>query len=550
VRRVRAILVAAFLTLAALLAAPERGAAQARTVERGFELLEAGRASEAEAHFEAILRDDPRSLGAAEGLVWARLRLGDLERAAQAADLRLGLEPGDAQWQSKRLGVLAQVRSRREEAVAGYRDLLRVRPRDLALHLELARVLSWMPQRLGEAVEAYRVAVALEPGSREARLGLGRTLSWTGQLGEAATVLDSLLEEGSPDAEALATRAQVALWSGDRGRALLCARQALGLDGESAAAREVLDDVEALLAPRTGVRATYSSESTPFRRFVVAAPLVEFHLRAETRVRFEAAYSWFRDGEDVIERRTVGGSLRQELPLESYVDLLYRHHAPEDVAATHQFDVEVGGRQLWRALTLRAGVRRRAIVDEGKVYEDVAYLQSVGSGGTTLQGIRDRLQVLEGHGGLALAPAPFLYAYADGARGRVNERPRNDRSAVAAGLGVNVLRLADVLPDHDLTVKYDFFYLSYARGSPAYFSPDGFRVHAPGIEYRVRFLPRSVLGVEAGLPLRSGARPGYTAGTYFRLALSDRLHVEARGRITDDTEFRIKSATAGVSFRF
>jgi SpoVK/Ycf46/Vps4 family AAA+-type ATPase len=83
-----------------------------------------------------------------------------------------------------------------------------------------------------EAVEEYREALALDP-SEELRLSLARAFLSLGRTGEAAVLVDVVLEDG-PSAAALALRSRLLLNEGDLDGARDAYRQAVAVDVELA----------------------------------------------------------------------------------------------------------------------------------------------------------------------------------------------------------------------------------------------------------------------------------------------------------------------------
>jgi tetratricopeptide (TPR) repeat protein len=583
-RTVAALLIGSLFTVSAWAAAPvavPHLPQDAPTVEKGFKQLEAGDAGAAEATFQAVLVADPRSVGAYEGLVWTYMKMGQVDQAALMADKRLALTPNDEAWQKKRLAILSQSPARRDSGIAGYRDWSKAHPHDLTAMLRLAELLSWTPGKLPEAVAEYRAALALANDDREARLGLARTLAWNGQSREAAPIYDALLSENPNDADALVGRAQIARWNGDRatalrllkrgsdahpddgrffaeaarvaldggqrGVALSDARQAVRSSPNLPDAKEALSLAEHATATRIGVRVSGSDESTGFRRNSVGLPL-ELYPFADTRLRIEPAYEKDEDDFDQLNRPNVGLAVLQGLSSSAYLSGQYRAYFPQDAGTTHEVGGELGFRPWSGRLELRGGVRRRALVDAPVGYEDVAFLSGVGSGGTTVAGIRERLQTTERYVGFTAAPRPGIYLYGNGTQGDLSDD--NSNRSVAAGLGVDVFALLGVLPRHSLTIKYDYFYLDFDQLSTRYFSPGNFQVHTPGVDWRYHATDSLTAGLEAGVPMRVGGSTGYVAGGFFSWSASPRLSIEGRVRVVDDTQYHVTSFTLGPRIIF
>jgi len=436
-------------------------------------------------------------------LVYAYLQLGELERAGQAADARLTAAPNDAAWKEKRLSILGQIPSRRPEAILGLQQLVEQKPQDLESRTKLAQLLSWTPGRLDDAVKEYRAAVAIAPNNYLARRGLAQVLSWNNASAEAVTVYDALLAENPNDIDVLLGRAQVARWTGDRATAsrllarglaaspkdasLLAeqsrldldsgrrtaaaqkANEALALSPALDAAKEAQAAVLAATATRAQVKMAYSDDSSGFRSSVINTS-VELYPRPDTRVRIEPGYAEYRDNIDRIKRPNLGIGVRQGLPAGFTANALFRAYFPDNVKATHETQGELVWQPFELPFAVTGGMRRRAIVDSPLGYEDVAHFGRIGSGGTTVAGIRQRLQITERVLGFTANPITGMYVYGEATRGTQSDD--NRRRSVAAGLGLDVFRYADILPKHSLTLKYDIYRLSFDRVSEIYFSPN------------------------------------------------------------------------------
>ncbi len=549
------------------------------SLERANALLQDGQPAQAEEAFSALLEREPGNQAALEGLVWAYMAMGDTQRAALAADNRLALTPDDLGWLDRWALVMSELPERRDEAIAAYQRLVEQRPEDLELRLRLARQLSWSEHRLHEALEVYRAAVELEPESRPAQLGLAQVLSWSGRVTEAAQRYDDLLAENPEDVDALFGRAQLARWAGDLRLAdsllrfaellapddprLAAERARLELDRDHWTAayrardealrlapdlyetREAHQVLSRARAPRAGVKLTLSEESTPFWRRQLTA-WGELRPLPDTRLRPELTGTVFEDKTGSIRRGSLGLQVRQGgFPQGFAVTGSYRYHRLQGGGRTHEPAGELALRPAEGPLLLRAGARRRAMVDLPPGYEDIAYLEGVGSGGTDVDGVRDRLQVGEGYLAAVVNPLAGTYAYAELLLGRVCDG--NGRRSAAAGLGADMLAMTERT---DLVLKYDFYGLAYTRWSPDYFSPRPFLVHTPGVDLRFRFGGWATLGGEVGLPIEPGEHVGYRLGAFFRLEPLQRLMVEGRVQVMDDTRFRQSAGTLGALLVF
>lgn len=451
----------------------------------------------------------------------------------------------------------------------------------LRVQLELAQNLSWTPGKLAEAVAEYRKAESMAPESHRARLGLARVLAWNGQNEEAARRFDELLAENPDDVEALLGRAQVARWTGGLGeadRGLARAERLRGEDPRLAAERAQLDlalgrfssarraagrarrlapeafetkeaqgAVDRALAGRFTVKTTFSEESTPFTRLTQIAR-AEFYPLGGLRLRPMAANARFAVPGDEVERRSAGLSARHALGLGVAVQAGYVYHTIRGVSGSDEVEAQLTGRPFYGPFSLSAGWRRRPIVDLPVTFEDIAYLEAAGSGGSTVASLRRGLNVREGFLSASVSPFSGAYSYVDAAGGRVNDG--NDRRSVAAGLGWNAAGvMLDAGSPHSLTLTYDYYNLGYSRPSPDYFSPHALPIHTPGVSWRY-IRPAFALGAHGGRQLRNRSNPGYATGAFLRVSLGPSFVVEARGQFMDTTAYRIMSATGGISVVF
>jgi hypothetical protein len=202
-------------------------------------------------------------------------------------------------------------------------------------------------------------------------------------------------------------------------------------------------------------------------------------------------------------------------------------------------------RSVWKSLALRAGGRRRSIVDSPPPYEDVAYFEGVGSGGATLAAIEERTQISEGYVGVSFSPLAASYVYGEAAFGSLNDG--NDATTAVWGLGIDLLQHALAEPTgHELRLRYDSYYLAMDELAPAYFSPEQFNVHTPSLEWRWRPFGRAVVGASTGISLRAGSSPGWNVGGFGRVPIRGPFQLETRVFRSDDTQFQITSATLAL----
>jgi tetratricopeptide (TPR) repeat protein len=563
--------------------------------------LSAGRPAQAALAFESILDANPDRVDALDGLIHARLAMGDAEGACRIVDARLARRPDDAAFARWRLSLLGRAPSRRSEAIDGLTALVAAEPEDVDAWRELALYLSWTPGQLTPAIEAWRRAHALAPEDAATRVSLARTLAWAGENDASRAIYDQLLLEQPEHLDALLGRAQLARWTAHLGAArqylararkvapedprLLAEMSRVYLDsGRVGAARRAADRahtaapglyeadearaaVRKAVAPEVGGRVTFTDETTGIRRLTVAAG-VGLRPLPDTAVRVEPSFDQFSshgtDTQSTADRFSVGVDVRQGgLPQGLYARAGYRLGVWTAGDLTHQGAAELGAARpgdlpLW----LHVGARHRLLTDARVDERERLPLMLSGSGGATWAGVVDRVGIDEVYAGVAAAPSPGMYLYGDGAYGRVPgniQRPpglgdmpavveENVRWSIAAGGGQDVLRLFGVR-GHALTVRYDLYALSVTAEDVRYYSPSLHLSHTPGLAWA--WSPGVIsLGVEAGVPLRADAPVGWLAGAQVGVQAGDHLEIAARFKATDDTAWRALGGTLSVTGRW
>lgn len=91
---------------------------------------------------------------------------------------------------------------------------------DFEARLQLARLLSYQPRMLTEAVGEYQILLRQKPENLAVRLELARILVQLKRYAEASAQLQAIIRVRPKDAEALALMAQIALYSGDYSKAI------------------------------------------------------------------------------------------------------------------------------------------------------------------------------------------------------------------------------------------------------------------------------------------------------------------------------------------
>lgn len=137
-------------------------------------LLQQGRFVEAIPVYEAILRREPRNIGAANLLGIALMQTGRLEEAAAAIRKALRADPNqpDAHYN---LAVVLQTLGRPDEAIVHLQNLIELRPDDPQARNNLGVTLKALG-RFEAAAEAYGKAIALKPDYAEAHANFAAVL--------------------------------------------------------------------------------------------------------------------------------------------------------------------------------------------------------------------------------------------------------------------------------------------------------------------------------------------------------------------------------------
>jgi AAA+ superfamily predicted ATPase len=116
-----------------------------------------------------------------------------------------------------------------DDAIAALREALKVSPTNVPLHKHLAESLLKLG-RFDEAEAAYRAGLAVAPHHVELKLGLAGAYFQQQKNSPALVVIEDLLEQSEPPAEAYMWHAKLLLRAGEPQRAAYQYREALELD--------------------------------------------------------------------------------------------------------------------------------------------------------------------------------------------------------------------------------------------------------------------------------------------------------------------------------
>ena len=146
----------------------------AQDFARAMALLQHGRFAEAIPIYQAILRHEPKNIGALNLLGVSLMQAGRLEDAAGAIKRALAIDPdqGPAHYN---LGTILHSLGRYEEAVSHFEQAIRLDPNDAQAQNNLGASLKNLG-KMEEALGAYQAAVRLQPGFFEAHLNVGNAL--------------------------------------------------------------------------------------------------------------------------------------------------------------------------------------------------------------------------------------------------------------------------------------------------------------------------------------------------------------------------------------
>jgi Flp pilus assembly protein TadD len=155
------------------------------------------------------------------GLRWSRVE----RRVGAGVAVVLALAAGEEVWRLGRVQRLAEEASaalgagRAEEALEGYRDLLRLSPGDASARRKEAIALATLG-RIDEALASFGRAVELTPRDAAAHDDYGRGLLMAGRLDEAATQLEAARALTPEDPQVLFMLARMRLSQGRRSEAV------------------------------------------------------------------------------------------------------------------------------------------------------------------------------------------------------------------------------------------------------------------------------------------------------------------------------------------
>lgn len=192
------------------------------TVAEGLAHQQAGRAAEAVASFQAVLRRNPLDFDALHLLGLAMQDLGQPERAEALLQAALRVRPESALAHGN-LGQLMVALGRHDEGEAAYREALKLNPRFAEAHYNLGNIRRIKGDPQGAAA-AYRQALGFAPELKEAWENLATVTLEVGSYEEARRAADRLSTIGATPAQRLRAALMMPIVPADPGQILWARR--------------------------------------------------------------------------------------------------------------------------------------------------------------------------------------------------------------------------------------------------------------------------------------------------------------------------------------
>jgi tetratricopeptide (TPR) repeat protein len=156
----------------------------AELLQDGVRYHQAGRLAEAEACYRRVLAAQPRHADALHLLGVVSSQAGRSDLAVEL--IRQAIKQSGQSVFYLNLGNALREQCQLNEAVAAYRDAIRIKPDYVEVHFGLGNVLTEL-RRFDEAAAAYRSAIRIKPDYAEVHFGLGNVLTELRRFDEAAT---------------------------------------------------------------------------------------------------------------------------------------------------------------------------------------------------------------------------------------------------------------------------------------------------------------------------------------------------------------------------
>jgi len=205
----------------------------------GLRLLENRCYVEAAAAFEKALASAPQSVELSSKLAYAYVGSNQPERAIR---LLSHLEGRQSSWQANfLLGQAYELAGKPQEALALFREAVRLSPQEASIHYELGRLLinSSDKRTQSEGAEEMRSAIRLDSSETDYYLDLGTWLLNQGELKSAVVLLTQGVERTRPSDKLYLMLGMAQYWHG-AGPAIPTLKKAIYLNPHSAPAYNLL----------------------------------------------------------------------------------------------------------------------------------------------------------------------------------------------------------------------------------------------------------------------------------------------------------------------
>src|SRR5579864_3929783 len=207
-------------------------------VSAAAEHYRAGRLTEAESLYRAVVDQHPDDVDAIQGLAALCYRGGRSEEALALFRRAITLDP-NSRVADRQLGRLLEQRGDTAGAAICYRRAARLRPLDAAAQADLARSLAAQGETL-EAIAQYRRAVALAPNDAWTHIALGNALLGEGAMADASASYERAIALNPDLAEAHSNLGEALRRMGRLSEAVAACERALVLSPELAEAHNNL----------------------------------------------------------------------------------------------------------------------------------------------------------------------------------------------------------------------------------------------------------------------------------------------------------------------
>jgi tetratricopeptide (TPR) repeat protein len=266
--------------------------------------------AEALPEYAALAKEQPRDVRPQLGVALCEDQLGHAERAIEAYQRVLAMDPRNAvalrarERRARDFDELPRRKARAaieagdlREAAARLEEFVATHPAANDARRELADVYSWAG-RYAEAEACYREYLSRQPADSAVLRALARLQSWSGRLAAARATYETVVASRDAQAGDLEELVRVLSWSGEPEAAEPHARRLLELDRSNATAQKILEELRTrrLRAARENAERLQAQ-----RRFPEARAAYDAYLNLlggedlETELRLCDMYEWAGD---------------------------------------------------------------------------------------------------------------------------------------------------------------------------------------------------------------------------------------------------------------